>query len=361
MRIAVLMTGLMAPYQVACFRQLAQRDHELLVVHPPSLAYAPFEKAQFNESIRTHEWSTSGEMPTAENLMPTIEEFSPDVIIMYSWGGRGYRTVMRTFGGRALRVLFTSNFWHGSAKQYAGRLIHRIYIDPLFDCAWVPGLLSEQFAHRIGFTGKDIIRGANSADVEVFASGPRQGSEIAGRRRFLFTGRLIWHKAPTLLAEAYQDYRSVVTDPWDLDVVGDGPLRSDFEGVEGVRLRGFMQPPELAALMRESSCLVLPSHLEWFGVVVHEAAAAGLPLICSDGVGAVPHLLQDGYNGWTIEAGDKDELTAAMVRMSTLDEQRLGAMSEGSRALAGRLSPASWALHLEEEFSRRLRASSARG
>ena len=114
-----------------------------------------------------------------------------------------------------------------------------------------------------------------------------------------------------------------------------------------------MQPAELAQLMRESSCLILPSHLEWYGVVVHEAAVAGLPLICSDGVGAVPHLLQDGYNGWTVEAGNRDELTGAMVRMSLLDERRLGAMSDGSRALGSRLSPAVWALHLHEELARR--------
>ena len=353
MRIAVLMTGLMAPYQAACFQALAEHDNELLVVQPRSLAYASFEAAELSGSVRVLDWADD-EMPAPDVLVPMIEDFSPDVIIMYSWGGKGYRAVMKAFAGCALRVLFTSNFWHGSAKQYAGLLAHHFYVGPLYDCAWVPGVRSEQFARRIGFAGKDIIRGANSADVDVFASGPRAGAEIEAHRRFLFTGRLIWHKAPTLLAEAYRDYRDRVDDPWDLDVVGEGPLKKDFDGIEGVRRRGFMQPAELAQLMRESSCLILPSHLEWYGVVVHEAAVAGLPLICSDGVGAVPHLLQDGYNGWTVEAGNRDELTGAMVRMSLLDEQRLGAMSDGSRALGSRLSPAVWALHLHEELARRL-------
>jgi glycosyltransferase involved in cell wall biosynthesis len=261
---------------------------------------------------------------------------------------------MRALRGRALRVIFTSNFWHGTWKQYVGLAVHRFYVDPLFDCAWVPGERSEAFARRLGFAGKDIIRGANSADVALFASGRRSSAELASRRRFLFTGRLIWHKAPTLLAEAYRDYRSRVSEPWDLDVVGDGPLKTDFDGIEGVCHRGFVQPEKLAMLMRESSCLILPSHIEWYGVVVHEAAVAGLPLICSDGVGAVPHLVQDGFNGWVVEAGSREELTQAMVRMSTMSEERLGAMSEGSRALGSRLSPEIWALNLHEELERRL-------
>ena len=106
--------------------------------------------------------------------------------------------------------------------------------------------------------------------------------------------------------------------------------------------------------MRASSCLILPSHIEWYGVVVHEAAVAGLPLICADGVGAVPHLLQDGFNGWTVAAGDVEDLADAMVRMSTAGEERLKEMSDGSRALGSRLTPRIWARNLEEELARRL-------
>jgi glycosyltransferase involved in cell wall biosynthesis len=353
MRIAVLMTGLTA-YQATCFQALARLGNELLLVHPPSMAYAPFEAAEFSESVGTLPWADNDSMPTPEALLPVVEEFAPDVVIMWSWSGKGYRAVMKKYKSRALRVVFTSNFWHGTWKQAAGFAGHRFYVDPLFDAAWVPGERSEAFARRIGFAGKDIIRGANSADVELFKSDHRTGAEVAGRKRFLFTGRLIWHKAPTLLAEAYRAYREQVDDPWDLDVVGDGPLKSDFAGIDGVHHRGFMQPKELADLMRESSCLILPSHIEWYGVVVHEAAVAGLPLICSDGVGAVPHLLQDGFNGWTVPAGDREALTTAMVRMSSMPESRLETMSEGSRALGSRLSPEIWALNLHEELELRL-------
>lgn len=351
MRIAVLMTGLTA-YQDTCFRELSELGDELLLVHPGSMPFAPFDKDKFNHAVERVVWDT---MPESDELLPKVDAFNPDVVIMWSWDGKGYRAVMKAMKGRALRVVFTSNFWHGSKKQWAGLIAHKFYVDPLFDCAWVPGERSEQFARRIGFAGKDIIRGANSADTPIFDRGPRAADEIASRRRFLFTGRLIWHKAPTELAEAYRRYRNLVDDPWGLDIAGDGPLRTDFAGIDGVVMHGFVQPEALVELMHQSSALLLPSHIEWYGVVVHEAAVAGLPLICSDGVGAVPHLLQDGFNGWTVPAGDIDALAEAMARMSTTDTERLGSMSEGSRALGSRLTPTIWAQNLHEQLESRVR------
>ncbi|MGI9084593.1 MAG: glycosyltransferase family 4 protein [Aeromicrobium sp.] len=347
------MTGLTA-YQDACFRELTALGDDLLLIHPKSMAYAPFDKSAFTEHAKRIVWDE--QMPSYDTLLPSLEEFRPDVIIMWSWDGKGYRKVMKTWRGRALRVMFSSNFWHGSAKQYAGLVLHGLYVNPLFDCVWVPGERSELFARRIGFGGKDIIRGANSADTPTFDRGPRERIELSSRRRFLFAGRLIWHKAPTMLAHAYAAYRDRVDQPWDLHVVGDGPLRGDFKSVEGVHRHGFLQPAELAGLMHESSCLILPSYIEWYGVVVHEAAIAGLPLICSDGVGAVPHLLQDGFNGWTIAAGDQEGLTDAMYRMTSIGSERLQAMSDGSRALGSRITPRIWALNLHEELERRSRS-----
>ncbi|HJQ43682.1 MAG TPA: glycosyltransferase family 4 protein [Jatrophihabitantaceae bacterium] len=350
MRIVALMNWITA-YQDTCFRTLSELGNDVLLVHPESYDHAPFDTSRFTEKVQRHPWTT---MPGPETLVPLVEEFRPDAVIMWSWSGKGYRAVMRSQRGKALRVMFTSNWWHGTLRQYVGLAVHRFYVDPLFECAWVPGERSELFARRIGFGGADIIRGANSADTHLFDRGPRAEAELAGRRKFLFTGRLIWHKAPAELARAYRAYRESVDDPWDLEIVGSGPLASEFDGIDGVHLRGFVQPDKLSDLMHEASCLILPSHIEWYGVVVHEAAVAGLPVICSDGVGAVPHLLQDGFNGWAFPAGDVDRLAATMRRMSAAEPGRLKAMSDGSRALGSRLTPEIWARNLHEEIESRL-------
>ncbi|MET0448152.1 MAG: glycosyltransferase, partial [Aeromicrobium sp.] len=119
---------------------------------------------------------------------------------------------------------------------------------------------------------------------------------------------------------------------------------------------GFRQPAELAVLMREASCLVVPSRIDPYGVIVHEGAVSGLPIVTTYKVGAAPGLVQDGQNGWVVAADDAEALATAMVRIGALDERRLGEMSDVSRALGSRTSSAGWARNLHEQVEWRLAA-----
>jgi hypothetical protein len=155
-------------------------------------------------------------------------------------------------------------------------------------------------------------------------------------------------------------YRAQVSDPWELHVVGIGPLDTRLAELPGVTMHGFVQPAGVAELMRESSALVLTSHIEPYGVVLHEAAAAGLPLLSSEFGGAAPVFVQDGHNGWLVPSGDVRGWAQAMARMSALPPERLATMSEVSRAVARRMSPTGWALHIHEEIERRIAAGGGR-
>jgi glycosyltransferase involved in cell wall biosynthesis len=252
-----------------------------------------------------------------------------------------------------VRVLIMDNLWRATPKQWLGRLVHRWYIDPVADMAMVPSERTEFYARRLGFGAADIIRGSLSADVELFASPPRTGTEIASHRAFLSAGRLVWHKGADVLAAAYRRYREICADPWDLQVVGTGPYFDELAAIEGVTMHGFVQPPQVAQLMRRVSCFVLPSHIEPYGVVVHEAAVAGLPVLCTDFAGAAAGLMQDSYNGWIVAAGDVEEWAQAMARMSGLPPERLESMSAASRILGARITPSGWAQNVHERLARR--------
>lgn len=351
MRIAFLQSG-MTGYQDACLRALRRRGNEILNIFPTAYENAEFKAETFREYGTALIWPDPA--PSADWVQAAVDEFGPDAILMTSWRTPAYRPVMTRMRGRALRIMTSSNIWQGSYRQWLGRLTHRWYLQPLFDCAFVPGDRSEWFVRRLGFRADQIIRGANSADVEVFDRGPRSGEELAAARRFLFSGRLMPYKGVSVLREAYRRYRDTVARPWDLDVVGIGELAGELAGLPGVSMHGFVEPKRLAELMHASAALVLPSYMDFFGVVVHEAATAGQLLLCSDSVGATPYLLQDGYNGWTVATGDVGSLADALVRVSALPPDRLAAMSEGSSRLAQRFSPTLWADNLTLELERRL-------
>jgi len=348
-RIAFLTSGLTG-YLDAELCALADLGAEMLVVADEgrdNVAYRDFRIID-----RADYWGWSG-APDEAALRAKVDAFAPQAILMHSWERPQYRAVMKQHAGSAVRLLWMDNNWLGTPKQWVGRLTSRRYLHPVFDAAFVPGERTEAFARRLGFAAADVIRGSLTADTALYDHAPVDGAELAVRARFVAALRMVDHKGPDVLATAYRRYRDLVETPWELDIVGVGPMQHTLEGIPGVNLHGFVQPPDVAALFHRSSCCINPARAEPFGVVLHEAAAAALPIITSEFVGAAPYFVQDGVNGWFVESGRADLLADAMALMSDSSTDALSRMSRVSQALSTRTSPASWARNLLEELNRR--------
>lgn len=74
---------------------------------------------------------------------------------------------------------------------------------------------------------------------------------------------------------------------------------------------GYIQADRRYDLYARASMLVLPSHLEGFGIPVLEAMTVGVPVIVSRG-GALPEVAGDAAQ--IVAADDEEGLTAAMMR-----------------------------------------------
>jgi glycosyltransferase involved in cell wall biosynthesis len=116
-----------------------------------------------------------------------------------------------------------------------------------------------------------------------------------------------------------------------------------LEEQTGIENRGFVQPDTLPSLMGEAGAFVLPSREEPWGVVVEEAAAAGLPLICSDACGSAVHLLKDRYNGFLVQSDRADHLARRLVTISMLSDEDRREMGARSHELSKQYTPARWA------------------
>lgn len=365
MRIALLING-MTGYLDAEFRSLAALGHELLLVTPgsPDVAVGAMRDTAFSVLDHAHEYAEVHawqQQPDSADLVAKVGAFGPDAVVMTAWNfSDAYRAVMKAVPAGVVRIMYMDNLWRAAARQWLGRATHRWYLSPVADAVLVPSDRTEFYGRRLGFGPADVIRGGAVGDTTLFRSEPRDAAELGSRRSFLYVGRLVDHKGADVLTAGYRRYRQITTDPWDLHVVGIGPLEDELRGTDGVTMHGFVQPPDVATLMRSVSALVLPSHIEPFGVVVHEAASSGLPILCTDFAGAAPAFVQDGYNGWQVPTGDVDAWASAMLRMSSMPPERLAEMSDISRALARRASPAGWARNLTEEIERRRAAGGGR-
>jgi len=131
--------------------------------------------------------------------------------------------------------------------------------------------------------------------------------------RFLFVGRQWERKNGPAVLRAFSRLREDLPNA-RLDLVGGHPS-VDVEGVVGHGTLRFGVPADrerYATLVREATCMVMPSLYEPFGVAYLDAGAAGMPSIGST-VGGAAEAIGDG--GLLVHPADDDALLAAMRRM----------------------------------------------
>lgn len=139
------------------------------------------------------------------------------------------------------------------------------------------------------------------------------------RRRIMCCARLVELKRFDAAIDAF----AAIADrrpEWDLLIVGDGPMREPWQARVPERLKGRVKwagfthdPADTAALYRLSHVFVHPGDYEAWGVVILEAAAAGLPIIASNVVGAAYDLIDPGKSGEFVPPGDAKAIEAALM------------------------------------------------
>jgi glycosyltransferase involved in cell wall biosynthesis len=96
-----------------------------------------------------------------------------------------------------------------------------------------------------------------------------------------------------------------------------------------VHFAGFRNQTELPKFYAVADVFVLPSEDEPWGLVINEAMCAGLPVVASEEIGAVPDLVKDGCNGFRFQAGDVEQLAVHLQHLVT-DEGMRRSMGEKS-------------------------------
>jgi glycosyltransferase involved in cell wall biosynthesis len=81
-----------------------------------------------------------------------------------------------------------------------------------------------------------------------------------------------------------------------------------------VHLPGFVHRDELATYYGLAECFVLPTHSDPWGLVVNEAMACGLPVICSEVAGCAADLVRS--NGRLVDVGNVKQLANTMAQVA---------------------------------------------
>jgi glycosyltransferase involved in cell wall biosynthesis len=142
--------------------------------------------------------------------------------------------------------------------------------------------------------------------------------------RLIMVGRFEPQKDHNTLLHALGGLRS---QAWELDLVGDGPLRQGMEALAaslGIRerVRFLGQRTDVDQLLAQAQIGVLVSKWEGFPLSILEAMRAGLPVVASR-VGGVDEAVQDGRTGFVVPREDVGELRERLARVLQSPELRL--------------------------------------
>jgi len=158
----------------------------------------------------------------------------------------------------------------------------------------------------------------------------------------LTAGRLVRHKGVDKLLAATAEARRR-NAKIRLVVVGTGPEEERLRRLAAeldldVEFAGFVDHAEMPARYADADVFAFPTLDDPFGIVLLEAAAAGLPLVASQHAGASWDLIADPRDGLIVDPSDTPAFAGALVDLSQ-DPLRRRTLGERAHAATVGRSP----------------------
>jgi len=365
MRVAVLFLRF-GPYHLARLEAAGQRlaaDGGELVgieIAPTSNAYAwdsvaggqHFRKVTlFDEAV--HEDIPKQEVRAA--VRTALTKARPDVVAVPGWSFREAITALHWAGQHGVPAIMMSESARGDFERHWWSERVKRGVVGCCRSGLVGGSRHQDYLAELGMPRDRIFLGYDVIDNDYFrtrADAARREEDLLRKRYalpsryFVASNRFVPKKNLARLLAAYATYRqSAGEGAWDLVMCGDGPLRDDLESLvdrlglrASVRFPGFVQYDDLPVYYGLASAFVHMSTIEQWGLVVNEAASAGLPLLVSDRCGCVPELVIEGRNGQVLDPLDEAGMAMAMKALSD-DPDAAARMGQASRKIVDAFSP----------------------
>lgn len=313
-----------------------------LLIELPSRTDTAFDEGRVLAGL-DHTLRAADEPLDRHGLEREIAAFSPDVIAVLGWRGPMCRAVAESPVFRSVPKIFAFDMpFRWTLRKLLAPLVLRRYLCR-FERAFVTGARAAAYARHLGFRPGLIETGLFAMDTGAWHDARAARPEVERYpRRFLYVGRYAREKRIDLLAAAYERYRGRVAEPWGLTCAGMGPEKGRLAGHEGVTDVGFVQPDELPRLFARHSCFVIASDYDPWPMVIAEALASGMPVVCTAACGSHVELVQPFGNGVVCRTGDVEGLARALEWIHT-HAADIPALASRCTAAVEPYSAAAWA------------------
>jgi glycosyltransferase involved in cell wall biosynthesis len=315
------------PYREPLFRALADRPElELRVIYQAAASagwnqaqdwfphHHPYDAVHLGALQRRRAGRTPVVWP--RGLERALRGFGPDVVVVWEYGPAALRAWAWCRRRRIPLVIFSEvTRWAEEDLPGLQLRLHR------WLAARAQGFIAASSAAQARLLGLGVAPDAVEVSLQSFdgepirAAAARAAPSDGGPVRVLTVGRLVPDKNLRGLIEAFA--RAAPTGEAELQVVGTGPLEAELRDLASqlgaaVRFSGYVAPDAMPAVYAAADAFVLPSVFEPFGVVVREAVAAGLPIVCSRTTGAAGDVAVADRNALLADPREPDQLAAAL-------------------------------------------------
>ncbi|WP_051210041.1 glycosyltransferase [Rathayibacter toxicus] len=334
---------------------LAERGHEVHVVAPSADGWNG-TRYETHEGQRIvvhrlyswrwfpHDWLRFA-MPwrIRQNSARILDKVKPDVVHFQSHiiVGRGLGIEAAK---RGIRIIGTNHFMpenmleftllpkavQAKAVQMAWRAARRTF--DRAEAVTTPTRKAAQFLET--YTG---LRGVHAISCGIDASNYTPDFSPRTSNSILFVGRVTGEKHIDVLLRAV-----ALLDPSleaTLDVVGGGDQLRQLQqlgaqlGIDDrIRFTGYVSDAELREAYTRATVFAMPSIAELQSIATMEAMASGLPVVAADAM-ALPHLVQNGKNGFLFEPNNAQALADRLTDVLNADEEAFSAMKRASLSI----------------------------
>jgi glycosyltransferase involved in cell wall biosynthesis len=288
-------------------------------------------------------------------LFQALDEIGPTVVCVNGWSLPGSIETLAWCASRGVPAIVMSESTANDSPRSRWKEAVKTRLLSFASTLLVGGRLHAEYALALGVPDARVFQGYDAVDNLHFELGAdaarRDGAGLRTQmklpeRYFLACCRFEAKKNLARLLEAYSMYRARFgAEAWSLVLAGDGYERPALEALvrglgieESVHFIGPRSYVELPVVYGLASAFVHASTTEQWGLVVNEAAAAGLPLLVSERCGCAPELVRPGVTGLLFDPYDIEAISAAMTSIASPDTD-LKEMGHAARITAREWSP----------------------
>ena len=277
----------------------------------------------------------------------------PNLLIVSGRTHAHYLSIAQFYKNKILTVSIQDTQNDPSIRTFIKCLFANFLYKRYFMCLWVTGPYGIKLGNRLGYSNNDIYNYCYSADTKFYSS-LSYNLQKKINRKIIFVGRFVKEKNINFLVEAFKKVNKQIPDKWNLILVGHGELSADISDDKHIQIFPFLPPERIKELAREVDVFCLPSIYEPWGVVVHEFACMGKVLLISDRCGSKDDFVINGFNGYSFNPYDSEELERKLLSIFTMDESEIFRMKNNSLLLSNRISSDIWAGQLKALLLRSL-------